>query len=103
METTILTLMAVILILIGCFATLLSKRAFDKLIMLGLLVAGVIMLFVKNGFLDVAIAVGLLMPIGTLFILFLLGKKKSVLDTTSTDSHSTECQSIDEMNHGGEE
>ena len=36
------------------------------------------MLFVNGGLFDAAIAVSLLMPVGTLFILFLLGKKKEV-------------------------
>ena len=70
----ILTLMAAFLIIVGGIAALISKSAFNKLILLGVLTAG----FVKDGFLDAAIAVSLLMPVGTLFILFLLGKKKEV-------------------------
>ena len=75
----ILTLMAAFLILVGGIAALISKSAFNKLILLGVLTAGAVMLFVKDGFLDAAIAVALLMPVGTLFILFLLGKKREVV------------------------
>ena len=75
----ILTLMAAFLILVGGIAALISKSAFNKLILLGVLTAGAVMFFVKDGFLDAAIAVSLLMPVGTLFILFLLGKKKEVV------------------------
>ncbi len=73
----ILTILAAVLILVGGFATLFYRSAFDKLIMLGVLTAGAIMFLVRDGYLDVAIAVALLMPVGTLFILFLLGKKKT--------------------------
>ena len=75
----ILTLMAAFLILVGGIAALISKSAFNKLILLGILAAGAILFFVADGFLDAAIAVALLMPVGTLFVLFLLGKKKEVL------------------------
>ena len=74
----ILTLMAAALVLLGGLAALISRSAFNKLIMLGVLTAGAVMFFVKGGYLDAAIAVSLLMPVGTLFILFLMGKKKEV-------------------------
>ena len=74
----ILTLMAAALVLLGGLAALISRSAFNKLILLGVLTAGAVMFFVKGGYLDAAIAVSLLMPVGTLFILFLMGKKKEL-------------------------
>ncbi len=74
----ILISLATGLVLLGAFSALLSKSAFNKLIMLGVLTAGVVLFFVSGGYLDAAIAVSLLMPIGTLFLLFLLGKKNEV-------------------------
>ena len=52
----ILTLMAAFLIIVGGIAALISKSAFNKLIMLGVLTAGAVMLFVKDGFLDEGVA-----------------------------------------------
>lgn len=72
----VLTAAATALVLIGAFAALLSKKTFDKLIALGILTAGAVMFFVRNGYIDVAIAASLLMPVGTIFLLLLLGKKK---------------------------
>ena len=68
--------MAIFLALFGGIATLVVRSAFDKLICLGILVAGVVLFLVDKGYLDVAIVIALLMPIGTLFILLLLGKKR---------------------------
>ena len=75
----ILIYLAAFLVLVGGLATLFARSAFNKLIMLGILSAGAILFFVADGFLDAAIAVALLMPVGTLFVLFLLGKKKEVI------------------------
>ena len=75
----ILIYLAAFLVLVGGLATLFVRSAFNKLIMLGILAAGAILFFVADGFLDAAIAVALPMPVGTLFILFLLGKKKEVI------------------------
>ena len=74
----ILLFMAAALVLVGGIAVLLARSAFNKLILLGVLAAGAVMFFVRDGYLDAAIAVSLLMPVGTLFFLFLLGKKKEV-------------------------
>ena len=74
----ILLFMAAALVLVGGIAVLLARSAFNKLILLGVLAAGAIMFFVRDGYLDAAIAVSLLMPVGTLFFLFLMGKKKEV-------------------------
>ncbi len=69
-------ILAIFLALFGGVATLLVKSAFDKLICLGILTAGVVLFLVEKGYLDVAIVVSLMMPVGTIFILLLLGKKQ---------------------------
>lgn len=72
----ILMILAAVLIVIGGLAALFMRSAFNKLIMLGILTTGGVLCFVKLGYLDAAIVVSLLMPVGTLFVLFLLGKKQ---------------------------
>lgn len=67
--------LAALLALIGGMATLLVRGPFDKLIMLGILVAGAVIFMVSRGYLDVAIVVSLMMPIGTIFILLLCRKQ----------------------------
>ena len=69
-------LLALLLSLIGGAATLLARSAFDKLICLGILASGAILFMVDHGYLDVAVVTALMMPIGTVFILLLLGKKR---------------------------
>jgi len=74
--TDLILILAIFLALFGGIATLLVRSAFDKLICLGILTAGVVLFLVEKGYLDVAIVVSLLMPVGTIFILLLLGKKQ---------------------------
>ncbi len=74
--TDLILILAIFLALFGGVATLLVKSAFDKLICLGILTGGVVLFLVEKGYLDVAIVVSLLMPVGTIFILLLLGKKQ---------------------------
>ncbi len=74
--TDLILILAIFLALFGGVATLFVKAAFDKLICLGILTAGVVLFLVEKGYLDVAIVVSLLMPVGTIFILLLLGKKR---------------------------
>ncbi|HJJ96155.1 MAG TPA: DUF2108 domain-containing protein [Methanocorpusculum sp.] len=73
--TELFAVLAVLLALIGGIATLAVKNPFDKLITLGILVSGAVIFMVSRGYLDVAIVVSLMMPIGTLFILLLCRKK----------------------------
>ncbi|HJJ29779.1 MAG TPA: DUF2108 domain-containing protein [Methanocorpusculum sp.] len=73
---SLILILAIFLALFGGIATLVVRSAFDKLICLGILVAGVVLFLVDKGYLDIAIVIALLMPIGTLFILLLLGKKR---------------------------
>ncbi|MEA5037862.1 hypothetical protein SDC9_35869 [bioreactor metagenome] len=74
--TGLFLLLAAFLALFGGMAALIVKSAFDKLICLGILTAGVVLFVVERGYLDVAIVISLLMPVGTIFILLLLGKKR---------------------------
>lgn len=67
--------LAVLLSLIGGITTLLVRNPFDKLITLGILISGAVIFMVSRGYLDVAIVVALMMPIGTLFVLLLCRKK----------------------------
>lgn len=73
--TELFAVLAVLLALIGGIATLAVKNPFDKLITLGILVSGAVIFMISRGYLDVAIVVSLMMPIGTLFILLLCRKK----------------------------
>jgi energy-converting hydrogenase A subunit D len=58
-----------ILILAGMAATILNRDPFDKLISLSVLIAGIFPFIVDRGLLDVAIALALIAPLSTIFIL----------------------------------
>jgi energy-converting hydrogenase A subunit D len=58
-----------ILILIGMAAAILNRDPFDKLISLSVMIAGVFPFIVDRGLLDVAIALALIAPLSTVFIL----------------------------------
>jgi energy-converting hydrogenase A subunit D len=62
---------------IGAVATLLQENPFDKLISLGMLSAGVIPFIVDRGYLDVAIAFALIVPVTTFFILLVSRREES--------------------------
>lgn len=74
--TDLYLLLAAVLCLFGAFSVILAKSPFDKLICLGILFSGAILFIVARTYLDVAIVIGLMMPIGTIFILLLLARKK---------------------------
>lgn len=74
--TGLILILASFLALFGGIAALIVRSSFDKLICLGILTAGVVLFVVEKGYLDVAIVISLLMPVGTIFILLLLGKKR---------------------------
>lgn len=61
----------------GAVAALLQENAFDKLISLGILSAGVIPFIVDRGYLDVAIAVALIVPVSTFFILLVSRREEA--------------------------
>jgi energy-converting hydrogenase A subunit D len=58
-----------ILIFIGMAAAIFNRDPFDKLISLSVLIAGVFAFIVDRGLLDVAIALALIAPLSTVFIL----------------------------------
>ncbi|MDP2798174.1 MAG: DUF2108 domain-containing protein [Methanoregula sp.] len=58
-----------ILILIGMAAAIFNRDPFDKLISLSVMIAGVFPFIVDRGLLDVAIALALIVPLSTIFIL----------------------------------
>ncbi|RXE55320.1 hypothetical protein ABH15_11185 [Methanoculleus taiwanensis] len=55
--------------LIGAVSALLQTNSFNKLISVGIIAGGVIPFLVDRGYLDVAIAVGLIIPVTTIIIL----------------------------------
>ncbi|MHB8163333.1 MAG: DUF2108 domain-containing protein [Methanoregula sp.] len=63
------------LILIGMAAAIVSRDPFDKLISLSVLIAGVFPFIVDRGLLDVTIALALIAPLSTVFILMACQRK----------------------------
>lgn len=61
--------------LLGTAAVAVSRSPFDKVIGLGLLAGGVIPFVVMQGYLDVAIAVALIAPVTTIFLLMVIGRE----------------------------
>jgi|GEM_PF-2246231 len=61
--------------LLGTGAVALSRSPFDKVIGLELLAGGVIPFVVMEGYLDVAIAVALITPVTTIFLLMVIGRE----------------------------
>lgn len=57
------------MVLLGTLATIFSKDPFDKLISLGILVAGVMPFLADRGFLDILTATALIASLSTIFIL----------------------------------
>jgi len=60
---------AAILILTGMAAAIFNRDPFDKIISLSVMIAGVFPFIVDRGLLDVAIALALVAPLSTVFIL----------------------------------
>ncbi|MDH7592822.1 MAG: EhaD family protein [Methanomicrobiales archaeon] len=58
---------------LGAIATAMKHDPFDKLISLGLIAAGTVPFIVARGLLDVSVAVSIIGPLGTIFILLLCG------------------------------
>ncbi|MDP3563084.1 MAG: DUF2108 domain-containing protein [Methanoregula sp.] len=57
------------LILIGMIAAIANRDPFDKLISISILIAGIFPFIVDRGLLDVTIALALILPLSTVFIL----------------------------------
>lgn len=54
----------------GTFGTVIEKDPFAKLISLSIIAGGAIPFIIDRGYLDVAIAVAIIAPLSTLFLLF---------------------------------
>jgi energy-converting hydrogenase A subunit D len=57
------------IVLVGTFATILSRDPFDKLICLGVVIGGIMPFFADRGLLDILAATALIAPLSTIFIL----------------------------------
>lgn len=66
-----------ILILIGMISAIVNRDPFDKLISLSILISGIFPFIVDRGLLDVAIALALIAPLSTVFILMACQKRAS--------------------------
>lgn len=62
------------LVLAGAVLTVVEREPYRKLISLGIMIGGAIPFIINRGLLDVAIAVALIAPLSTLFILMVCGK-----------------------------
>ena len=71
----ILMLMFGAMVILGTLATILSRDLFDKLISLGIIVAGIMPFLADRGLLDVLTATALIAPLSTLFILMAVRRK----------------------------
>jgi energy-converting hydrogenase A subunit D len=60
--------------LIGTLTAAFSRSPFDKLIGIGVIAAGVLPFVVYRGYLDVAVAVALIIPVTTIIILLICGR-----------------------------
>jgi energy-converting hydrogenase A subunit D len=66
------------MVVIGAIATIISRDLFDKLISLGIIVAGIMPFLADRGFLDVLTATALIAPLSTIFILMAIRRRKDV-------------------------
>ena len=64
------------MIVIGTLATIISKDLFDKLISLGIIVAGIMSFLADRGLLDVLTATALIAPLSTIFILMAIRRRE---------------------------
>ena len=71
----ILMLMFGAMVILGTLATVISRDLFDKLISLGIIVAGIMPFLADRGLLDVLTATALIAPLSTLFILMAVRRK----------------------------
>jgi len=71
----ILMLMFGAMVILGTLATAISRDLFDKLISLGIIVAGIMPFLADRGLLDVLTATALIAPLSTLFVLMAVRRK----------------------------
>lgn len=64
------------MVVLGAIATILSHDLFDKLISLGIIVAGIMPFLADRGLLDVLTATALIAPLSTIFILMAIRRRK---------------------------
>ncbi|MDK2990501.1 MAG: energy-converting hydrogenase subunit [Methanoculleus sp.] len=63
--------------LLGAVSTALIRDSYGKVISLGILVAGIVPFVVDRGYLDVAVAVSLIAPVVTIFVLMVVRREQA--------------------------
>jgi len=63
------------MVILGGVATIISRDLFDKLISLGIIVAGIMPFLADRGLLDVLTATALIAPLSTIFILMAIRRR----------------------------
>jgi energy-converting hydrogenase A subunit D len=63
------------MVVLGAVATIISRDLFDKLISLGIIVAGIMPFLADRGLLDVLTATALIAPLSTIFILMAIRRR----------------------------
>ncbi len=63
------------MVILGTLAAVISRDLFDKLISLGIIVAGIMPFLADRGLLDVLTATALIAPLSTLFVLMAVRRK----------------------------
>ena len=64
------------MVILGAIATIISRDPFDKLISLGIIVAGIMPFLADRGLLDVLTATALIAPLSTIFILMAIRRRE---------------------------
>ena len=64
------------MLILGAVATIMSRDPFDKLISLGIIVAGIMPFLADRGLLDVLTATALIAPLSTIFILMAIRRRE---------------------------
>ena len=64
------------MLILGAIATIMARDLFDKLISLGIIVAGIMPFLADRGLLDVLTATALIAPLSTIFILMAIRRRE---------------------------
>jgi energy-converting hydrogenase A subunit D len=75
MNNLLLVIFGAMLVL-GAIVTTISRDPFDKLISLGIIVAGIMPFLADRGLLDVLTATALIAPLSTIFILMAIRRRE---------------------------
>jgi energy-converting hydrogenase A subunit D len=67
-----------VLVILGTGAAVLEKDPFKKIISLSVLVSGIYPFIIDRGFLDVAMAIALIIPLSTIFLLMACRKEVGI-------------------------